>query len=560
MPGRPRLQWRGPEVPGEFPTLGYQVIDWMEAFLVVPDGPQRGQPLRLTDEQQMHLLHEYRLHPRAKLDPRYPRPVDGRVYYGVQLRRPQKHGKDPLAAADDAASAFGPVQFDGWDANGEPVGRPVDTPWVQIAATSDEQTDNTWRPLYRMLTEGPLADTPGLDIGETRIKLPNGDGWIEPVTAAARSRLGAPITHASFTEPHLMRERDGGLAMTRAMKRNLFGMGGTWGEYTNAWDPSEKSAAQLTAEAKAPGVYLDHRSAELPRLTGSEFTDDRIVLERIIVKYGDSCRKRGGWVNERAILAAIRDPATGEAEARRYFLDEITVGERDAVDATRWNGLRRPVAVHGALQAGEPVALGFDGSRSRDATALMACRISDGRWFRIGVWDPADHDGKVPEAAVEQAMNDARAAYDVWFLIADPYKWQTVLDRLAGAWGNNRAGKPIVIDFPTNIERRMDEAIHLWSTAFRSGEGEFTHDDDPVVTQHALNAALANSGRKAPREEDQGITSDHYLKIVKKKPGWLIDAFVAGVLATFGRGLAIEHGALNAAPTSAYEDNDLLIV
>lgn len=542
-----KAQWRGPSEPGEFPTLGWLVGEWIEENLIIPDGPQRGTPYLLTREMWHHLLHVYRLKARAKVHPKYPRPVDGFVYYGSQLRRPQKWGKDPLNAARAIAHALGPVQFDGWDANGEPVGRPVDTPWCQIAATSEDQTDNTFKPVRRMLSEGPLADTPGLDVGETRIKLPNGDGWIEPVTAASRSRLGNPITFASFTESHLMCKRDGGLEMTRAMKRNLAGMGGSWAEVTNAYDPSEDSAAQLTAQSKAPGIYLDHRAADLPRLTGEEFSDDKLVLERIVVKYGDSCRKAGGWVDERALLATIRDASTGESEARRYFLDEVTVGERDAVDALRWAALARLPSVHGDLQPGEPVALGFDGSRSRDATALWACRISDGRWFRLGLWNPADHHGKVPEALVERAMDDARAAYTVWYLIADPYKWQTVLDRKAGDWGNNRAGKPIVIDFPTNVERRMDQAIELWETAFRTGEGEFTHDGDPDGSRHALNAALALGGRKAPREDGEAQVSDRYKKIVKKKPGWLIDAFVAGVLGTYGRGLAIEHGALTAA-------------
>jgi hypothetical protein len=542
-------QWRGPQEPGEFPTLGWLIGEWIEANVVIPDGPQRGAPYLLTREMWHHLLHVYRLRARARVHHRYPRPVDGFVYYGCQLRRSQKWGKDPFNAAKAIAHALGPVQFDGWDAAGEPVGRQVDTPWVQIAATSEDQTDNTFKPLHRMLAEGPLANMPGLDIGETRIKLPDGDGWIEPVTAAARSRLGNPITYASFTETHLMAERDGGKPMAKAMKRNLAGMGGSWSEVTNAWDPAEASAAQTTAVAKAPGVYLDHRHADLPRLTALEFADDKLVLERIVIKYGDSCRKAGGWVDERAILAQIRDASTGEAEARRYFLDEITVGERDAVDALRWTALARPLDKHGGLEPQEPIALGFDGSRRRDATALIACRISDGRWFRLGLWLPADYQGsKVPEALVEQAMDDAVAAYDVWHLIADPYHWQTVLDRKAGAWGNNRAGKPIVIDFPTNVERRMDEAITLWETAFRTGEAEFTHDGDATVTRHALNAALASGGRKAPREDDEAQVDDHYKKIVKKKPGWLIDGFVAGILGTFGRGLAIEHGALNEAP------------
>lgn len=539
--GRRKVGWRGPSEPNEFPTLGWALIDWIEENLIIPDGPQRGQPYILTNEMGRHVLHTWRLRPNAMVHPKYPRPVDGLVYYGVQLVRPQKYGKDPLAAAKCAANAFGPVQFDGWDANGDPVGRPVDTPWVQIAATSDEQTANTFRPLYRMLSEGPLADTPGLDIGETRIKLPNGDGWIEPVTAAARSRLGAPITHGSFTEPHLMCERDGGLAMARAMKRNLAGMGGTWGEVTNKWDPSEQSVAQRTAESKAPGVWLDHQRPDLPSLTAAEFEDDAIVLERIVVKYGDSARSAGGWVDEHAILAQIRDPSTGDAEARRYFLDEVTVGERDAVDATRWHALARSGEL---LAAGEAISLGFDGSRRRDATALKACRISDGRWFEIGTWFPDEHGGKIPDALVERAVDDAMNAYEVWFLVADPYLYQTSLDRWAGKYGDNRAGKPIVIEFPTNVEQRMDKAVDLWETAYRIGEGEFTHDGDPVGTAHALNAALAFGKRKPPREDEHGQSSDRYKKIVKKKQGLLIDNFVAGVLATFGRGLAIEHGAL----------------
>lgn len=538
------MPWRGPSEPGEFPTLGWGVIDWMESSLVVPGGPRRGHPLVLTNEQARHLLHVYRLHVKAKPDPKYPRPVDGLRYYGTQLRRAQKWGKDPLAAARCCAHAFGPVQFDGWDADGEPVGRPVEAPWIQVAGKSDDATDNTYRPLFRMLSEGPLADMPGLDIGETRIKLPNGDGWIEPVTAAAKSRLGQPITFASFTEPHLMCERDGGLGLSRAMKRNLAGMGGSWTEVTNAWDPSENSAAQQTGEGKAPGIYLDHVAPHLPRLTPAEFEDDKTVLERIVVKYGDSCRRNGGWVDERGILAQIRDPSTGEAEARRYFLDEVTVGERDAVDATRWAALAQPGET---LEPGTAVALGFDGSRKRDATALLACRVSDGRWFRLGVWLPAEHGGKVPEALVDRAVDDAHAAFEVWHQVCDPYLWQTSIDRWAGRYGSNRAGKPIVIEFPTNVEQRMDAAIDLWETAYATGEGEFTHDGDPVVTAHALAAAVALGRRKAPREDGEAQVQDRYRKVVKKKQGVLIDAFISGILATYGRGLAIEHGALQEA-------------
>ncbi len=105
--------WHGPTHPGEFPTLGHVVADWIEKHLVVPDGPLAGQPYRLTDEQVHFLLWHYRL----ELDGRRTYPPD-RQAHGEQMGdRPP----DVLAAVE----AFGPVTFDGWDADGEPVGRPA---------------------------------------------------------------------------------------------------------------------------------------------------------------------------------------------------------------------------------------------------------------------------------------------------------------------------------------------------------------------------------------------------------------------------------------------------
>jgi hypothetical protein len=548
--------WRGPSYKGEFPSLGWLIGEWIEEWCVIPDGAQKGTPYLLTREMWEHLVNVYRLRPDAAVHPRYPRPVDGLVYRGTQLRRPQKWGKDPFNAAKVCAHGFGPVQFDGWDAQGEPVGRPVDTPWIQIAATSEDQTDNTYKPTYAMLTIGPLANTPGLDVGLTETKLPNGDGWIEPVTMSADSRLGNPITYASFTETHLMTTRNKGKPMIRAMKRNLAGMGGSWGEVTNAWDPSQDSAAQGQAEGKARDVYLDHRGTDLPNLTKAEFRDDDLVRERIVIKYGDSARAAGGWVDEEGILASVRDIETGEAEARRFFLDEITVGERDAVNATRWDAFGVPAVPDAPLLPGERVALGFDGSRVLDSTSLIAVRISDGRWFELGVWNPEDYrtpeqeaaglPGKIPEMLVEQAIDDAFAAYEVWHLIADPYRWQTVLDRLAGRYPKNPAEKPqpMVVELPTNSDKRMDELVMLFETAFRSGEREFSHDGSATLRAHALNTAIAQGGPKPPREQEDGRLNTNYLRFVKKHQGWRIDAFIAAVLGLYGRSRAIEEGAL----------------
>src|SRR3954467_14184060 len=230
------MPWRGPEYPGEFPTLGYVVGDWIEDNLIIPDRQGKGLPFRLTDERWNHILWTYRLHHDA-------RPEMGSSafrHYGALLVRPQKAGKDPLGAAQACAQALGPVRFSGWDAQGEPVGEPMSTPWIQCAANSEDQVANTFSPIVTMLSEGPLQGLSGLDVGLTRVNLPGG-GRIEPVTAQARSRLGARITFATFTESGLYTESSGGQALARTMKRGLAGMDGRWMELTNAWDPSEHS-------------------------------------------------------------------------------------------------------------------------------------------------------------------------------------------------------------------------------------------------------------------------------------------------------------------------------
>ena len=44
-----------------FPTLGYQVADFIEAKCVIPDRDQAGEAFMLTDEQLRFLLWLYRL-------------------------------------------------------------------------------------------------------------------------------------------------------------------------------------------------------------------------------------------------------------------------------------------------------------------------------------------------------------------------------------------------------------------------------------------------------------------------------------------------------------------
>lgn len=521
------MPWRGEQEPGEFPTLGWSVGAWIEANCIVPDGPRMGEPYRLTNEMWRHLLFAHRLRP----DARPGDDNDANVYGGTQLVRGQKWGKDPFAASRCIAAAFADVIFDGWDANGEPVGRPHPSPWVACAAFAEDQTDNTFRPIVTMLRDGPLVDTPGLDVGETRVKLP-GVGWIEPLTSSARSRLGGRFTFVSITESGLLigTHPTGGVTFVRVLKRNVAGMGGSWFELTNPWDPTENSAAQLTYEAKAPDVWIDYR---LPRVELTDLKDTAAVEREIIYLYGDSARANGGWVSERRIRAEVQNPASGEAEVRRFYLQEIIGGSSALVTAAEWHALARPD--EDQLRPREAVAIGFDGSRSRDATALIISRIRDGKLFKLGIWTPQGDPPKVNRPAVHRALVAAFKAYEVHFLFADPFKWQDYLDVWSGMWPGR------VVEFPTNQERRMDDAVTRFLDAYRLGG--LLHDGDDEVTKHVLAATQVKGKRKPNREDEDGVPQ-YYLRVGKKRPDQLIDACVAAILAVHARGHAIEKGAL----------------
>lgn len=523
------MPWRGPSEPGEFPTLGYDVGEWIESHLVVPDGYRQGEPFLLTDEMWTFLVHFYRLYSHAEV---WPAP-DALRYTGGQLRRSQKWGKDPFGAAVDWAEALGPTRFDGWNAAGEPVGAPYPTPLIVMLGTSEEQTDNTWRPFVAMGQLGPLVNLPGLDIGLTRCLLPGG-GKVEPVTTSAKARLGAPLTFLTMTESHLFTLQGGFRKVAGAVKRNVAGMDGRWLELTNAWDPTEGSEAQVTGENPDERTYVD--TVEPHRV--EDLGDDEALYAELLRQYGDSARERGGWVNIRGrIFGEARSVKHMEADRRRFFLNEIVVGQSVFVDPIAWDALADDGEV---LAPGAHIALGFDGSKYLDATALIASRMSDGKLFTLRVWErPKDAvQWKVPSAEVDQVVSATFAAYDVTLMFADPYRWQDYLDTWAGKWPKQ------VVEFPTNVEQRMDKAIERFTTSF--GADQIRHDGDEALTRHCKNAVLVKGSKKKlrPGEEEQEGIASHYLKMAKRGTGQLIDAAVAAVLAYAARGQAIEDGAL----------------
>lgn len=509
------MPWRGPDYPGAFPTLGYLVADWIEDRCVIPDGDHAGEPYVLTDEMLRFLLWYYRLDPET-----------GRFVFfrGAQLVRPQKWGKGPFAAAICCAEGEGPVLFDGWDARGEPVGRPWATPWIQVTAVSEDQTDNVWRALVPMIELGALkAEIP--DTGETRINLPGG-GRIEPVTSSHWSRLGQRVTHACQDETHAWTHRNGGRKLADAQRRNLAGMGGRWLETTNAWDPTDESVAQQTAESQAPGVYLD--DVEPPAGSVRNKQERRKMLRRV---YGDSW-----WVDLDRIDGEIlellpRDPA----QAERFFLNRKRAEEGAAFDMAVWDRNADAAVVP---RDGEAVAIGVDGARFDDALAIVATTVAGGHQWPLGIWELPPHPvgAEHPLEDVDGVMVDAFERWEVWRVYIDPHRIEKLVDRWQGRWGDKR-----VLEWRTNRPKPIAYAVRAYIEALQAGDQ--SHDGDAVLRRHHANARQM----KLNIRDNRGR---HMWTLQKDAPmsPRKIDGAMASVLSWECRGDAIASGVLDVEP------------
>ena len=175
------------------------------------------------------------------------------------------------------------------------------------------------------------------------------------------------------------------------------------------------------------------------------------------------------------------------------------------------------------LESRDRITLGFDGARIGDATALIACRLSDGLIQPLAIWeDPADgRPWEVPAGEVDTAIVEAFEHYRVVRAYFDPPLWQTEIDDWAREYGE------VVMRFATKRGRMID-AVERFRTDLAGGRVH--HTGDEKLTRHALNA------------QTREVRGGYWLA----KPGATaadkIDAAVASVLAWEARADVITSG------------------
>ncbi|MGE0138646.1 MAG: hypothetical protein AB7R77_12565 [Ilumatobacteraceae bacterium] len=504
-----------PAFAGQIPSLGYRLVGLIEKDL----------GLRLTNEQADRLVEYYRVDP-----------ITGkRTYRRAALRRPKGSGKSPEGGFLAWAELVHPTVFSHWSPSGQPIGTRHPDPWIQVAALSEEQTDNVYAWLYAILNDrDETLAAYGVDLGKERVLLYGRPGKIEPVTSRAAAREGQRVTFAVLDQSESWTKSNGGVALAGTLRRNAAKMGGWTLELQNAPEAGDGSVADLTERAaelaSTRGLYYDVRHVpEVPDLS-----DRPALLAALRIAYGETSTEAGGWVDIERLADDIADPDTDPSDARRFFLNQTASKRERAFDLTKFREQADPSCV---IAAREWIVVGFDGSRFNDATALVATHIRTGFSWVAGVWERpenAGEDWEVPEDEVNAAVADLFGRWKVWRLYADPPYWETTVAHWASKYGRDK-----IVEWWTNRPRAIGVACRAAASEIRAGESR--HDGHEALVRHIGNARR----RSVNARDDDG----EHLYTLTKDNGRKIDVAMAYVLSKQARrdavaaGMAKRHGA-----------------
>lgn len=502
------MPWK-PQYDGDFPTLGWGVVDWIENYLQRPDAADYV-PFRLYQEQIEFIAELYRIDPST----------GRRKYHRAVLSRPRGWGKSPLAAALCAAEGLAPVLFDGWDADGQPVGKPwseVRTPLVNIAAVAEEQTMNTYSSLLEMLEAPQLYDDyPGLEPMGSFVNLPR--GMIKTITSSSSTVKGARAVFAVADQTEVWYQSNGGVRLIETMRSNAAKLGGTTLETPNAFIPGEGSVAEhsasdaakmLAGETLESSLLWDHREAP----ASTELSDRDSLYAGLRFSYGDAAQCEAGCsihlpacpsghVDLERLMTEIWDPSKDPQVSRSDFLNQITHASDSWMTSPEMKAI---IDRDKKIQPGDMIVLGFDGSRGRvrgnaDATALVGMRVSDRHLFEIAVWQRTAQDGvdwKPNPLEVDAVIDECFSKYTVVAFYADPSGWSPQVAEWEARYGRKLRVKasrsePIAA-WPRGKDTRVSE--HLVKMREAIVNKEITFCGSPRLLSHFLNARRRRTKR-----------------------------------------------------------------
>lgn len=472
-------------------TLGYEALAWAAKYLRHPNGIRAGKAWQFTREQARFVLWFYALDDAGRW-----------LFHHGARRLAKGSGKSPFAAVMALVELLAPVRFDHWDDKvpGGAVGKSVSMPWVQIAAVSLDQTENTMRMVRAMASPAnapALHRDYSLDVGKTQIFV-QPEGKLEVITSSAATAEGAESTFVIGDELEHWTPSNGGSELHATLLDNLSKSGSRMLETLNAWKPGINSAGESTfndwvlqeSERSKNDSKILYDARQAPH--GTELGDAESLRSALEWVYADC-----PWSDVDAIITRIWSPSARVDDSKRKYLNWPVASSDAWCDPQDWAQMARPDI---EVSPGDDVVMFFDGSLSNDHTALIGCRVDDGHVFTIGVWQPqsvhADDKPMVDVQAVDDRVDFAFATWNVVGFFADVREWESFTkvawperyrDKLE-LWATSRGAQQ-----PEPIAWDMRGKDFAFTTAAELAEAEimqhmFTHDGNALLTEHVLNA------------------------------------------------------------------------
>lgn len=512
-----------------WPTLGPQVCDFIERFGVYGPGELAGEPYSIEDDWRAWLYRAYEVYPQGHR-------LAGRRRFKrcyLEARKGTAKTEKAMLVVMAESHPSAPVRCDGFDANGQPVGVGVKSPYIPLVSYTVEQTEDLGYNVLRFILENSELGA-DYDIGLERILLLDQrgreSGKITAVAAAPNSRDGARTTHQHFDEPHRM-TLPRLLKAHSTMVENTFKRVGAdaWTHYTStAGDPNEESVA---SDMREFAHKVDKGEVDDPRLFFfSRFGNDRAELEtpdqvrEFLLEASGPAASWSGDID--GLVSRYFEPKTDKAYWKRVWGNVWVAGGTKAFDADAWRRLSGPVHV----DDDELIVLGFDGSRWNDHTALVGTVVATGYQFVVGHWVPGPLG--INLADIDSVMTQAFERWEVWRLYADPPRWESQIDNWRGEFGADH-----VVDWYTSRPRPMAAACRLFDMAI--DDGALSHDGDDELAAHVGNCYRHN---ELFLDEE---TKEPLWTVRKERPDspHKIDLAVSAVLSWEARGDAIAAGA-----------------
>ena len=214
----------------------------------------------------------------------------------------------------------------------------------------------------------------------------------------------------------------------------------------------------------------------------------------------------------------------------RVWLNRWVASSAQAFDPVRWREqLVRPDFV---VPHGEPITVGFDGARWRDACGFIATHIETGFQWPLRWWENTEglDDWEVTDEEVDGAVDEFMDLWHVVLHYGDPPRFEANLARWSGKFGGNR-----IREWYTNRPRQIGQAMRAFATAQKTGE--LSHNGDTDYARHISNS----------RRGDLKILDDDGVPlwtIYKERPdsNKRIDLAMAGCLSWTARLDALAEG------------------